>query len=54
MQAIKHYLIIESSPQKVYEAITTKHGFANWWTPQTEIENKTDDINIFRFWETLS
>ena len=49
MPDIKHYLIIESSPQKVYEAITTKHGFANWWTPKTKIVNKTGDINIFDF-----
>lgn len=49
MSSIKQYLIISSTPQKIYEAITTKPGVANWWTPQTEIGNKICDINIFDF-----
>lgn len=49
MPAIKHYLVIESSPQKVYEAITTRKGIANWWTLQTEIGDKIGDINVFDF-----
>lgn len=49
MSSIKQYLIISSTPQKIYEAITTKPGVANWWTPQTEIGNKIGDINIFDF-----
>jgi len=49
MSSIKHYLIISSTPQKIYEAITTKPGVANWWTVQTEIGSKVGDINIFDF-----
>jgi len=49
MAAIKHLLIVNSSPEKIYSAITTKEGAANWWTEQTEIGNKVGDINIFDF-----
>ena len=51
MAAIKHYLIVHSSPQKIYKALTTKTGVANWWTVQTEIGNKVGDTNIFDFGE---
>ena len=51
MAAIKHYLIIKTSPVKVYEAITTKSGISCWWTNQTEIGNKVSDINVFNFGE---
>ena len=51
MAAIKHYLIVHSSPEKIYKALTTKTGAANWWTVQTEIGNKVGDTNIFDFGE---
>jgi uncharacterized protein YndB with AHSA1/START domain len=51
MAVIKHYLIVRSSPEKIYKALTTKVGAANWWTVQTEIGNKVGDINIFDFGE---
>lgn len=51
MPAIKHYLIVRSSPEKIYDALTTKEGVANWWTVQTEIGNKVGDVNIFDFGE---
>lgn len=51
MPSIKHYLIIRSSPEKTYKALTTRKGVANWWTPQTEIGSKVGDINIFDFGE---
>jgi uncharacterized protein YndB with AHSA1/START domain len=49
MAAIKHLLFINSPSQKIYSAITTKEGVANWWTEQTEIGNKVGDLNIFDF-----
>lgn len=51
MPAIKHYLIVRSSPEKIYDALTTKEGVANWWTVQTEIGSKVGDVNIFDFGE---
>jgi len=49
MAAIKHLLFINSPSQKIYSAITTKEGVANWWTEQTEIGHRVGDINIFDF-----
>lgn len=49
MAAIKHLLVINSSPEKIYSAITTKEGVANWWTEETEVGNRIGDINIFDF-----
>lgn len=49
MAAIKHLLIINSSPEKIYSALRTKEGVASWWTEQTEIGNKVGDLNIFDF-----
>ena len=51
MAAIKHLLVINSLPEHIYSAITTKEGVANWWTEQTKIGNKVGDINIFDFGE---
>ena len=51
MAAIKHLLVINSSPDKIYSAITTKRGVANWWTLQTEIGSSVGEINIFDFGE---
>jgi len=51
MANIKHYLIVRSSPEEIYKALTTKEGAANWWTAQTEIGSKVGDMNIFDFGE---
>jgi uncharacterized protein YndB with AHSA1/START domain len=51
MPAIKHYLIIQSSPEKIYKMLTTKEGAVNWWTVQTKIGNKVGDVNVFDFGE---
>jgi uncharacterized protein YndB with AHSA1/START domain len=49
MPDIKHYLVINSQSQKIYQALTTRTGIASWWTPQTEIGNGVGDTNIFDF-----
>ena len=49
MAAIKHLLIIYSPPEKIFSAITTKSGVANWWTEQTEIGSNIGEINVFDF-----
>ena len=49
MAAIKQLLIINCPPDKIYSAITTKDGIANWWTEQTEIGSNVGEINIFDF-----
>lgn len=52
MKSIKHLLLIRSSPEKIYKALTTKEGVANWWTTQTEIGSKVGEINVFDFGKT--
>ncbi len=52
LKSIKHLLVIRSSPEKIYKALTTKAGAANWWTSQTKIGSKVGDVNIFNFGET--
>ena len=51
MAEIRHYLIIDASPGKVYEAVTTRAGLAAWWTEQTVAEPAVDAIIEFRFGE---
>jgi uncharacterized protein YndB with AHSA1/START domain len=35
MNTIKHYLIINSSADIIYKAITEQKGLASWWTEDT-------------------
>ena len=49
MPEIKHNLIIKTNPEKVYEAITTQEGLANWWAKQTIAKPEVGFVNIFTF-----
>jgi uncharacterized protein YndB with AHSA1/START domain len=49
MASIKHLLHVTASKEKVYEAISTINGLANWWTKQTTGESKVGGIIQFRF-----
>ena len=49
MNAIKHFLIIETPVSKIYKALTTREGITNWWTPQNSIGEKVGDVNVFDF-----
>lgn len=51
MSTIKHLLIINSPPEKIYSAITTKEGISSWWTEQTKMGKKVGEINVFDFGE---
>ena len=51
MAAIKHLLFINAPPQRIYTALITAEGIANWWTEQTKISNNVGEINIFNFGE---
>lgn len=46
---IKHKTLINSTPDKVYEALTTKKGIQGWWTPDTEIKPEVGNTAIFDF-----
>ena len=49
MPEIKHNVIIKAIPEKVYEAITTQEGLANWWAKQTIAKPEVGFVNIFTF-----
>jgi uncharacterized protein YndB with AHSA1/START domain len=51
MASIKHLLNINAPVSKVYEALTTINGLANWWTKQTSGSAGTGGIIQFRFGE---
>jgi len=38
MPNIRHMVTIDASPGKVYDAVSTRNGFAAWWT--TEVDEK--------------
>lgn len=49
MATIKHLFHITASWEKVYQALTTIDGLANWWTAQTSGETKIGGIIDFGF-----
>ena len=49
MPEIRHNVIIKTTPEKVYEAITTQEGLANWWAKQTIAKPEVGFVNIFTF-----
>ena len=49
MLEIRHNVIIKTTPAKVYEAITTQEGLANWWAKQTIAKPEVGFVNIFTF-----
>ena len=51
MTEIRHYLVIDAPPERVYEAVTTRAGLAAWWTSETVAEPVVGAIIEFRFGE---
>lgn len=51
MAEIKHKLVIKTTPEKVYEAITTQQGLAGWWAKQTTAKPEVGFVNTFTFGE---
>ena len=51
MEHIRHYVLIKAPVEKVYEAITTQQGLANWWTRQTVAKPEVGFLNEFGFGE---
>ena len=49
MPEIRHNVIIKTTPEKVYEAITTQEGLANWWAKQTIAKPEVGFVNLFTF-----
>lgn len=43
MPNIRHLITIDASPGKVYDAVTTREGFAAWWTTQVDVKTGEED-----------
>jgi uncharacterized protein YndB with AHSA1/START domain len=41
--------IKSSSPDAIYNALTTREGLSDWWTKDTEGEGGLGDVTHFRF-----
>ncbi len=46
---IVHSVDIEITPDRLYDAITTRKGLAGWWTPQVKAEPTAGALNEFHF-----
>jgi uncharacterized protein YndB with AHSA1/START domain len=49
MVDILHRVGIVSSPDDVYEALSTREGLSTWWTNATQGESKVGGVLQFRF-----
>lgn len=49
MAHLKHYLLIKSSPEKVYKALTSTEGLGGWWTLEAKTDEQVDGIAEFKF-----
>lgn len=49
MKSICHRLLIESSAEKIYNAITTIEGLSGWWSPETEAKPEIESVARFAF-----
>jgi uncharacterized protein YndB with AHSA1/START domain len=49
MTSIRHNVAIKATPEKIYKAITTQEGLANWWTNDTTAKPEVGFVNVFIF-----
>jgi len=49
MPDLKHQVPIDASPAKVYAAVATQNGMRNWWTADTNMDEKTGGKAEFGF-----
>jgi uncharacterized protein YndB with AHSA1/START domain len=43
MPNIRHLIVIDASPGSVYQAVTTREGFAAWWTTEVDVKAGEED-----------
>jgi uncharacterized protein YndB with AHSA1/START domain len=46
---ITHATNIASTPERLYEALTTERGLAGWWTPDVTAQPRVGGVNTFHF-----
>jgi uncharacterized protein YndB with AHSA1/START domain len=50
MPDIMHLIKIKASPERVYTALTTAEGIRNWWTRDTNLDDRVGGTGTFRFY----
>jgi uncharacterized protein YndB with AHSA1/START domain len=51
MPDITHLVKIQTSPERVYEALTTAEGIRNWWTRDAALDSNAGGTGEFGFFE---
>jgi uncharacterized protein YndB with AHSA1/START domain len=54
MAEIRHNVVIKTTPEKIYEAITTQEGLSSWWAKQTTAKPEIGSLNTFTFGKSLN
>lgn len=49
MPNIHHFILIGSSKEKVFDALSSQSGLSAWWTPHTKISSELGSIARFSF-----
>lgn len=49
MAEIRHNVVIKVTPEKIYNALITQEGLANWWTNDTTAKPEIGFVNVFIF-----
>ena len=49
MPDIRHLVFIKSTPEKIYEAITTEKGIASWWSVHNNARPQTGSVYRISF-----
>ncbi|HKZ66960.1 MAG TPA: hypothetical protein VJ111_11410 [Chitinophagaceae bacterium] len=51
MEAIRHYLVIKATPEKIFNAITTEEGLKGWWAKQTIAKPEIGFVKRIHVWK---
>ena len=46
---LHHQILVEATPQKVYDAIATQSGLRSWWTADADVEERESGEAVFGF-----
>lgn len=49
MVDLHHQILVEATPQKVYDAIATQLGLRSWWTADADVEERESGEAVFGF-----
>jgi uncharacterized protein YndB with AHSA1/START domain len=49
MTDIRHYVVIKTTAETIFNAVTTQEGLESWWAKQTTAKPELGFVNIFVF-----